>query len=87
MPDEQVIKLLEEIRDLHKQGLENQNIAIANQQRSIERQKLAVENQKKAMKRAQTTLFIVIGLFLIMFGVPIAWWAISWIVRLATFGH
>lgn len=35
MSDEQVVKLLEEIRDLQKQNLENQKVAIANQQQSI----------------------------------------------------
>ena len=50
MPDDQVIKLLEEIRDLQKQHLENYKFAIQNQQQAIEVQKQAVERQKTAIR-------------------------------------
>jgi hypothetical protein len=87
MSDGQVIKLLEEIRDLQKSALENQKIAIANQQESIERQKSALENQKKAMNRARTILYVVIGLCIALFGLPTIWWVFAWILRIATIGH
>jgi hypothetical protein len=84
MSDEQVIKLLEEIRDLQKSALENQKIAIANQQESIERQKSALENQKKAMNRARTILYVVIGLCIALFGLPMVWWAFACTMRFVT---
>jgi len=87
MSEEQVVKLLEEIRDLHKEGVENQKIAIANQQQSIERQKQSIENQKKAISRAKVTLGIVIALFLLMFGAPMFLWGLSWTLRWLTAGH
>lgn len=46
MAEEQVIKLLEEIRDLQKLHVENYKDAIKNQQESIEIQKRAVRRQK-----------------------------------------
>ena len=39
MAEEQVIKLLEEIRDLQKSHLENYQVALKNQQESIDLQK------------------------------------------------
>jgi uncharacterized membrane protein YcjF (UPF0283 family) len=84
MSDEQVIKLLGEIRDLQKQGVDNQKLALANQQESIERQKVAVDNQKKAMIRARNTLYTVVGLFIVLFGVPMVWWVFAWTMRFVT---
>lgn len=53
MADEQIIRLLEEIRDLQKQhfddyktALQNQQLAMQNQQQSIEMQSKAVARQK-----------------------------------------
>ena len=46
MPEEQVIKLLEEIRDLQKLHIENYKDALKNQQESIEIQKRAVRRQR-----------------------------------------
>lgn len=46
MAEEQVIKLLEEIRDLQKLHVENYKDALANQQKSIDIQKAAVKRQK-----------------------------------------
>jgi DNA-binding protein H-NS len=87
MADEQIIKLLEEIRDLQKEGLENQKTSIANQQESIARQKQAIETQKNVVKRARITLGIVVALLVFMFCVPTIWWVVSWIVRVGTFGR
>lgn len=36
------------------------------------------------MNRARTTLYIVIGVFIVMFGLPMFWWAFAWILHLAT---
>lgn len=46
MADEQVIKLLEEIRDLQKLHVENYKDALKNQQASIDMQKTAVRRSK-----------------------------------------
>ena len=45
MPEEQIIKLLEEIRDLQKQHVENYKDALKNQQESIDMQKRASRRQ------------------------------------------
>jgi hypothetical protein len=52
LAEEQVIKLLEEIRDLQKLHVENYKDALANQQQ-------AIDIQKAAMKRQKITLAIV----------------------------
>ena len=46
MAEEQVIKLLEEIRDLQKSHVENYKDALKNQQEAIALQKAAVRRQK-----------------------------------------
>jgi CHASE3 domain sensor protein len=63
--DEQMIKLLEEIRDLQKLHVENYKDAIKNQQE-------AIEIQKKAVRRQKTTL-IVAGAMLLAFLIFLAW--------------
>jgi len=57
--DEQVIKLLEEIRDLQKLHVENYKDALKNQQESIDVQKRAIRRQKITS--------LVIGLLLLAF--------------------
>ena len=57
MADEQVIKLLEEIRDLQKLHVENYKDALKNQQESI-------EMQRKAVRRQRINL-VFLGLFLL----------------------
>jgi hypothetical protein len=63
--DEQVIKLLEEIRDLQKLHIENYKDALKNQQESI-------EVQKQALRRQKTTT-LVLGGVLLAFLIFIAW--------------
>jgi hypothetical protein len=63
--EEQVIKLLEEIRDLQKLHVENYRDAIKNQQESI-------DIQKRALRRQKITL-LVIGLLLMAFLIFLAW--------------
>ena len=65
MADEQVIKLLEEIRDLQKLHVENYKDALKNQQESI-------EMQKKALRRQRINL-IFLGLFLLAILAFLAW--------------
>jgi hypothetical protein len=65
MADEQVIKLLEEIRDLQKLHLENYKDALKNQQESI-------EMQKKSLRRQRINL-VFLGLFLLTLLVFLAW--------------
>ncbi|HEY1676703.1 MAG TPA: hypothetical protein VGG04_03280 [Candidatus Sulfotelmatobacter sp.] len=65
MADEQVIKLLEEIRDLQKLHVENYKDALKNQQESI-------ELQRRAVRRQRITL-VVFGLLLLGFLIVAAW--------------
>jgi len=63
--EEQIIKLLEEIRDLQKLHVENNKDALKNQQESIEVQKQAVRRQRISL--------LVIGLVLLVSLGCIAW--------------
>lgn len=65
MADEQVIKLLEEIRDLQKLHIENYKDALKNQQESIEISRRAVRRQKIS--------YFVIGGILLVFLIVLAW--------------
>ena len=76
MADEQVIKLLEEIRDLQKQHLENYKIALSNQQQ-------ALETQRQAVRRTRTLLLIVGGIVIALYLLPAIWWGMSWGLRCA----
>ena len=64
MAEEQVIKLLEEIRDLQKLHVENYKDAIKNQQEAIDLQRRAV--------RRQMISLLVLGSLLVIF-VFLAW--------------
>ncbi len=65
MADEQVIKLLEEIRDLQKLHIESYKDALKNQQESVELQRRAVRRQKITL--------VVFGLLLLGFLIVAAW--------------
>jgi Mg2+/citrate symporter len=65
MAEEQVIKLLEEIRDLQKLDLENSKEALKNQQESI-------RFQKRALRRQKLYYFIALGVLFVML-VLVAW--------------
>lgn len=65
MAEEQVIKLLEEIRDLQKLHVENYKDALKNQQESIDIQKRAIGRQKITS--------LVLALLLVAFLVFLAW--------------
>jgi len=61
--DEQVIKLLEEIRDLQKLHVENYKDALKNQQESIDIQKRAVRRQKITLLMLSIFLLALLGLY------------------------
>jgi hypothetical protein len=63
--DEQVIKLLEEIRDLQKLHVENYKEALKNQQESIEINRRALRRQKMTS--------LVLGGLLLVFLIFMAW--------------
>jgi hypothetical protein len=63
--EEQVIKLLEEIRDLQKLHVENYKDALKNQQE-------AIDIQKRALKRQKITS-LVIAVILVAFLAFLAW--------------
>ena len=65
MAEEQVVKLLEEIRDLQKLHVENYRDALKNQQESI-------DIQKRALSRQRITS-LVLGLILVAFLAFLAW--------------
>ena len=65
MADEQVIKLLEEIRDLQKLHGENYKEALQNQRESL-------DFQKKAVRRQRITS-LVMGFMLLAFLIFLAW--------------
>jgi len=65
MSEEQIVRLLEEIRDLQKLHVENYKGALKNQQESI-------EIQRQAMRRQRINLFV-IGIVLVIFLSFIAW--------------
>jgi CHASE3 domain sensor protein len=69
MAEEQVIRLLEEIRDLQKLHVENYKDALKHQQESIEIQKGAVHRQKITV--------IVFGILLVCLLVFWAWSSFS----------
>lgn len=56
MGEDQVVKLLEEIRDLQKQHIEKYGEALRNQEAAIQMQKQAVSRQK--------VIFVLLGMFL-----------------------
>ncbi|MBZ5722648.1 MAG: hypothetical protein LAO03_20095 [Acidobacteriia bacterium] len=74
MADETVIQLLEEIRDLQKQHIENYKVALANQQ-------LAIETQKQAVRRSRIMLLIVGLVVIALYALPMFWWSLSWGLR------
>jgi hypothetical protein len=76
MADEQLIKLLEEMRDLQKQHLDHYKIALSNQQQ-------ALENQKGAVKRARIMLLIVGAIVVALYLLPAFWWTATWGLRCA----
>ena len=76
MSDEKVIILLQEIRDLQKQQIENSKVALSNQQQ-------AIATQQRAVRRARTLLLIVGAIVLALYFLPMFWWGLGWGLRCA----
>lgn len=76
MADEQVIKLLEEMRDLQKQHLEHYKIALSNQQQ-------ALATQKQAVRRARIMLLIIGAVVIALYLLPAFYWTATWGLRCA----
>jgi len=76
MSDEQIISLLQEIRDLQRQQIENSKLALANQQQ-------AISTQRQAVRRARVLLLIVGGIVLALYFLPVFWWGLGWGLRCA----
>ena len=76
MPDDQVVKLLTEIRDLQLQHLANYREAAARQQQ-------ALDAQKQAIRRSRTLLFGIGFVVIALYALPMFWWGSSWILRCA----
>jgi hypothetical protein len=64
MSEDQIVALLTEIRDLHKQNAENYKLALQRQQEAMELQK---QFQAKVAQRQKTVLFTVVGIVIITF--------------------
>ena len=65
MADEQVIKILEEIRDLQKEHLASYKEAVKNQQEGL-------DLQKRALRRQKTTMAVYVLFMLALLGF-LAW--------------
>lgn len=75
MADDQAVKLLEEIRDLQKEFLANQKVALQNQQDALAIQRRVVQ-RNKILYVALAGLFVFLGLSYV---VPL----LSWVVNMA----
>jgi hypothetical protein len=73
MADDQAVKLLEEIRDLQKEFLANQKVALQNQQEAIAIQKGVVQ-RNKILYVALAGLFVFLGLSYI---IPLLSWMVG----------
>ena len=69
MADEQVVKLLEEIRDLQKLHVENYKDALKNQQESIDLQRQAIRRQRIAL---------IILAVIVLVAMAVATWTSHW---------
>jgi len=76
MADEMIINLLQEIRDLQKQQIENAKLALSNQQQ-------AIAIQQGAVRRARVLLLSVGAIVIALYCLPAFWWGLSWGLRCA----
>lgn len=68
MPDEQIIALLTEIRDLQKQNAENYKAALQKQQEAIDLQKQHVADfQKKFAIRQKWVVITIVAILVVSF--------------------
>jgi hypothetical protein len=84
MADDQIIKLLEEIRDLQRENAANYKQTLQNQQQAMQNQQQALAIQKGAVQRSKIGLIFVAVLFAFVgftYLVPLLSWALSWAIR------
>lgn len=68
MPEDQIIALLTEIRDLQKQNVENHKLALQKQQKAIDLQKSHVADfQKKFVVRQKLVVITVVAITIVAF--------------------
>jgi hypothetical protein len=68
MPEDQIIALLAEVRDLQKQNVENHKLALQKQQEAIDLQKSHVADfQKKFVVRQKLVVITVIAITIVAF--------------------
>jgi hypothetical protein len=68
MPEDQIIALLTEIRDLQKQNVENHKLALQKQQDAIDLQKSHVADfQKKFVVRQKLVVITVVAITIVAF--------------------
>jgi CHASE3 domain sensor protein len=66
MPDDRVIQLLEEIRDLQRQHVERYSEALRNQQESIRLQQAAIRRVRIILAFATIALVIAVGMLVLL---------------------
>jgi cytoskeletal protein RodZ len=81
MSDEQVVRLLEEIRDLQKQQVEHYKQVLSGQQQALANQQQALDTQKQVVRRSKFVLLLVAVLLVFLFGFPLLWWGLGWGTR------
>lgn len=84
MAEDQVIKLLEEIRDLQRENTANYKQSLLNQQQAMQNQQQALAIQRGAVRRSKVTFIALIVLFAFLgfsYFVPVFSWLMSWGLR------
>jgi hypothetical protein len=84
MADDQVVKLLEEIRDLQKENVAHQKLALENQQVALRNQQQSMAVQGRAVQRSKILYVFVAGLFVFLgltYIVPLFSWVLSLMLR------
>jgi CHASE3 domain sensor protein len=66
MPDDRVIQLLEEIRDLQRQHVERYSEALRNQQESIRLQQTGLRRVRIILAFATIALIIAVGMLVLL---------------------
>jgi len=77
MSDDQVVRLLEEIRDIQKENAANYRVALQNQQEAVAIQKRAVQRSKAAFVGLVVLFIFLGGTYLVS---PISWF-FNWTLR------
>jgi hypothetical protein len=77
MSDDQVVRLLEEIRDIQKENAANYRVALQNQQEAVAIQKRAVQRSKAAFVGLVVLFIFLGGTYL----VSLISWLFNWTLR------